>query len=90
MLPLLLLLQAYQTGGVFGQQPIHFKRAHLYAIPKCVRLNQRTDSGDEDGIQEIMTAIGKIKCFGNTKENRVTYVERLERFFLANDIDDDH
>ena len=90
VLPLLLLLQAYQTGGVFGQQPIHFKHAHLYAIPKCVRLNQRTDSGDEDGIQEIMTAIGKIKCFGNTKENRVTYVERLERFFLANDIDDDH
>ena len=90
VLPLLLLLQAYQICGVFGQQPIHFEHAHLYAIPKCVRLNQRHDSGDEDGIQEIMTATGRIRCFGNTKENWVTYVKRLERFFLANDIDDDH
>ena len=37
-----------------------------------------------------MTTIGKIESFDDTKENWETYVERVERFFLANDIDDDH
>ena len=37
-----------------------------------------------------MTTIGKIESFDDTKENWETYVERLEQFFLANDIDDDH
>ena len=37
-----------------------------------------------------MTAFGKIESFDATKENWETYVERVEQFFLANDIDDDH
>ena len=37
-----------------------------------------------------MTTIGKIESFDDTKENWETYVERVEQFFLANDIDDDH
>ena len=37
-----------------------------------------------------MTTIGKIESFDETKENWETYVERVEQFFLANDIDDDH
>ena len=37
-----------------------------------------------------MTTIGKIESFDDTKENWETYVERVEQFFLANDVDDDH
>ena len=37
-----------------------------------------------------MTIIGKIESFDDTKENWKTYVKRVEQFFLANDIDDDH
>ena len=37
-----------------------------------------------------MTAIGKIESFDDTKENWETYVEQVEQFFLANNIDDDH
>ena len=37
-----------------------------------------------------MITIGKIESFDDTKENWETYVERVEQFFLANDIDDDH
>ena len=37
-----------------------------------------------------MTTIGKIESFDDTKENWETYVERIEQFFLANDINDDH
>ena len=37
-----------------------------------------------------MTAFGKIESFDATKENWETYVGRVEQFFLANDIDDDH
>ena len=37
-----------------------------------------------------MTTIRKIESFDDTKENWETYVERVEQFFLANDIDDDH
>ena len=37
-----------------------------------------------------MTTLGKIESFDDTKENWETYVERVEPFFLANDIDDDH
>ena len=73
------------TCGVLGQRAIHIEHAYLSAIPK-----QRHDIGDEDKIQEIMTAIGKIESFHDTKENWETYVERVEQFFLANDIDDDH
>ena len=36
------------------------------------------------------TAIGKLESFDDTKEYWETYVERVEQFFLANDIDDDH
>ena len=36
-----------------------------------------------------MTTIGKIESFDDTKENWETYVERVEQFFLANDIDND-
>ena len=41
-------------------------------------------------IQEIMTTIGKIESFDDTKENWETYVERVAQFFLTNDIDDGH
>ena len=37
-----------------------------------------------------MTTIRKIESFDDTKENRETYVERVEQFFKANDFDDDH
>ena len=37
-----------------------------------------------------MTTIGKIESFDDTNENWETYVERVEQFFLANNIDDDH
>ena len=37
-----------------------------------------------------MTIIGKIESFDDTKENWETYMERVEQFFLAKDIDDDH
>ena len=63
--------------GVLGQRPIHIEHAYLRAIP-------RHDSGDEDRIQEIMTAIGKIESFDDTKDNWETCVVRVEQFFLAN------
>ena len=37
-----------------------------------------------------MTAIGKLESFDDSKEYWETYVERVEQFVLANDIDDDH
>ena len=37
-----------------------------------------------------MTTIWKIESFDDTKENWETYMERVEQFFLASDIDDDH
>lgn len=36
-----------------------------------------------------MTAIGKIESFDETQEKWETYVERVEQFFLANNIDED-
>ena len=37
-----------------------------------------------------MTTIGKIESFDEAQEKWETYVERVEQFFLANNIDDDH
>ncbi|PFX12679.1 Uncharacterized protein K02A2.6 [Stylophora pistillata] len=37
-----------------------------------------------------MTAIGKIESFDETQEKWETYLERVEQFFLANNIDEDH
>ncbi|PFX20902.1 Retrovirus-related Pol polyprotein from transposon 17.6 [Stylophora pistillata] len=37
-----------------------------------------------------MTAIGKIESFDETQEKWETYVERMEQFFSANNIDEDH
>ena len=37
-----------------------------------------------------MTTVRKVESFDDTKENWETYVERVEQFFLANNIDDDH
>ena len=37
-----------------------------------------------------MTAIGKIESFDETQEKWETYVERVEQFFLASNIDEDH
>ena len=37
-----------------------------------------------------MTTIGKIESFDETQEKWETYVERVEKFFLANNIDDGH
>ncbi|XP_022777528.1 uncharacterized protein LOC111318945 [Stylophora pistillata] len=39
---------------------------------------------------ENMTAIGKIESFDETEEKWETYVEWVEQFFLANNIDEDH
>ena len=36
-----------------------------------------------------MTAIGKIESFDETQEKWKTYAERVEQFFLANNIDED-
>ena len=38
---------------------------------------------------ENMTAIGKIESFDETQEKWETYAERVEQFFLANNIDED-
>ena len=37
-----------------------------------------------------MTAIGKIESFDETQEKWETYAERVEQFFLANNINEDH
>ena len=37
-----------------------------------------------------MTAIGKIESFDETQEKWETYVERVEQFFSASNIDEDH
>ena len=37
-----------------------------------------------------MTVIGKIGSFDETQEKWETYVEWVEQFFLANNIDEDH
>ena len=78
------------TCDVFGQRPIHFERTHLCAIPKRSPFESKTWQWRRGKIQEIMTTVGKIESFVDTKENWETYVERVEQFFLANDIDDDH
>ena len=50
------------------------------------------DSGDENGIDisPEMTTIGKIDVFDETLESWETYVERVQHFFAANDVDEDH
>ncbi|CAB4038190.1 Retrovirus-related Pol poly from transposon, partial [Paramuricea clavata] len=50
------------------------------------------DSGDEFGIviSPEMTTIGKIDVFDETQESWETYVERIQHFFAANDVDDNH
>ena len=52
-------------------------------------LNQRHDSGNEVKYKKLWPLLGR-ESFDDTKENWETYVERVEQFFLANDIDDDH
>ena len=52
-------------------------------------LNQRHDSGDEVKYKKLWPLLGR-ESFDDTKENWETYVERVEQFFLANDVDDDH
>ncbi|CAB4015953.1 Hypothetical predicted protein [Paramuricea clavata] len=37
-----------------------------------------------------MTTIGKIDVFDETQESWETYVERIQHFFAANDVDDNH
>ena len=37
-----------------------------------------------------MTTIGKIDVFDETQESLETYVERVQHFFAANDVDDEH
>ena len=37
-----------------------------------------------------MTTIGKIDVFDETQESWETYVERVQHFFAANDVDDNH
>ena len=37
-----------------------------------------------------MTTIGKIDVFDETQESWETYVERVQHFFAANDVDDEH
>ena len=76
--------------GVFGQRPIDIGHAHLCIIPKTCLFESKTWQWRRDKIREIMTTIGKIESFDDTNENWETYVERVEQFFLANNIDDDH
>ena len=79
-----------QNQAEIGQRPIHFEHAHLCAIPERSPFESKTWQWRRGKIQVIMTTIGKIESFDDTKENWETYVERVEQFFLANDIDDDH
>ncbi|CAB4033855.1 Hypothetical predicted protein, partial [Paramuricea clavata] len=37
-----------------------------------------------------MTTIGKIDVFDETQESWETYVEQVQHFFAANDVDDNH
>jgi hypothetical protein len=37
-----------------------------------------------------MTTIGKIDVFDETQESWEMYVERVQHFFPANDVDDNH
>jgi 5-hydroxyisourate hydrolase-like protein (transthyretin family) len=37
-----------------------------------------------------MTTIGKIDVFDENQESWETYVERVQHFFAANDVDDNH
>ena len=79
-----------QNQAEIGQRPIHFEHAHLCAIPERSPFESKTWQWRRGKIQVIMTTIGKIESFDDTKENWETYVERVEQFFLANDVDDDH
>ena len=41
-------------------------------------------------MSKKMTTIGKIDVFDETQESWETYVERVQHFFAANDVDDEH
>ena len=54
------------------------------------RLSENTITGDEDGITFMATGvIGKLESFEPGHDNWLVYTERLEQFFVANDIDAD-
>ena len=57
-----------------------------------LEIEPPVDSGDENGIvmSKKMTTIGKIDVFDETQESWETYVERVQHFFAANDVDDEH
>ena len=51
--------------GVFGQRPIHIEHAHLCAIPKRVRSNQKHESWD-DRNEKWETYMERIAQFFRT------------------------
>ena len=67
-----------------------FWPAALCTIPKTWSFESKTWQWRRGKIQEITTAIRKIESSDDTKENWETYVERVEQFFLANDVDNAH
>ncbi len=36
-----------------------------------------------------MNSIGKLEEFDETRDNWTAYIERVEQYFLANDVDDE-
>ena len=62
---------------------------YSYFVGNIIKIH---NSGDEFGIviSPEMTTIGKIDVFDETQESWETYVERVQHFFAANDVDDEH
>ena len=54
-------------------------------VLKCSRkLNELLHFGDEDKLMATHAALGE---FESTREDWTSYTERLEQYFLANDVD---
>ena len=65
----------------------------LYVCSCCIWLDQFGQlhhiSGDKDGIALMAATFGKVEEFDSKKEESGSqYVERLQHFFVANDIVD--
>ena len=71
---------------------VYIDIGHIGYVDILLKTIKIHDSGDEDGIDisPEMTTIGKIDVFDETLESWETYVERVQHFFAANDVDEDH
>ena len=69
-----------------------FIKSVLLHKPCCISLvvlspKHNILSGDEDGI--IMASLGKIEEFNSKNTNVNHYLERLEQYFVANEVEAD-